>query len=90
MTIEDLTALIEAVNKSHAEFRRVMFAELDAIKVAVAALTPNGQTDPEHLAMLARLDNLERQLTALAGIDRYASNRMALRKTVREILNEGK
>lgn len=89
MTIEQLTATIEAINQSQSEFRRAVYAELDAIKQTVATMPSQSAIDNAATEIYARLSVIERQVEGVQSVDRYAANRAALRKIVREILNEG-
>lgn len=89
MTIEQLTATVEAINQSQSEFRRAVYGELDILKQAVATLPSQASIDTAADEIYARLCVIERQVEGVQSVDRYAANRAALRKIVREILSEG-
>ncbi|MBW3783689.1 hypothetical protein GL270_21795 [Aeromonas veronii] len=89
MTIEELTATVEAINQSQSGFRRAVYAELDTIKQVMATLPSQSAIDNAAAEIYARLSVVERQVENVSSVDRYAANRAALRKILREILSEG-
>lgn len=89
MTIEELTATVEAINQTQSDFRRAVYTELEAIKSVVATMPNQTSLDNAAKEIYARLSVVERQVENVSSVDRYAANRAALRKIVREILNEG-